>query len=699
MTPACGPRRRPFALLPLVAALLADLIFLVLAPASPAGAPAFPEPAPCKRYESMVAAAAGAAKADTPAPRADDRGVDILSYDLDLTLDPAPGPLAGVVALAGRVDIGLHALRAGVDTLVLDLVPQLTCDGVSLGGEALEFARAGEELRIAVPGGLSAARAETVSIAWHGRPPRHGNLYVGLMYRRDDNGTPGDASDDTPFMFSISEPWSAHAWWPCKDHPADKALVSLAATVPADLQVVANGSLESVTDGPPGWRRYAWRERYPLPTYLVSVAASRYTVRREACLPAAASPVPLEFHAIARDSAAATVLQGRTCGMMGFLAGALGDYPFAGEKYAQVEVVWGGAMEHTTATSLGQFMYTGDRRFEQVVLHELAHQWFGDSLTPAGWQDIWLNEGLATYAEALWLEHSAGAEALESFMRLVGPVRHPSLFTGEGTLAEPSPVLPNTLVYDKGAWVLHLLRGLVGDEAFFRFLSDYAGDPALVQGSVGTADLIAHAEAAAGRDLGAFFDGWLRTDDAPLLSLEPRAGPHAGPGQAAFRVRLRQHQETALSLPVPLLLHTRAGVIPVTARLEQREQDFSWDAPAAVDSVTADPARAALLRWTEAPPPPLQVAGPWPNPVTASGADFTFHLRFASEILLKVHDARGRLVSVMRLGAWPAQEGEGTPAPWRWLPPTGAGALASGTYWFAFEAGESRVVRPVTLLR
>ena len=150
-----------------------------------------------------------------------------------------------------------------------------------------------------------------------------------------------------------------------------------------------------------------------------------------------------------------------------FLTGRLGPYPFAGEKYAQVEVIWGGAMEHTTATSIGQFMYTGDRRFEQVVLHELAHQWFGDSLTPAGWQDIWLNEGFATYAEALWLEHSEGPAARDDFLQLIGPGRHPALFAGEGTLAEPSPVLPNTLVYDKGAWVLHMLRGIIGDEAFF----------------------------------------------------------------------------------------------------------------------------------------------------------------------------------------------------------------------------------------
>jgi len=673
------------------------LAAVLLLPWFSARGAAAPEPAPCKRYEALIGAEAE--RLDTPAPRADDRGVDILSYDLDLTLDPAPGPAAGAVDLSGRVAIGVRALRAGIDTLVLDLVPQLACEGAARGGAPLGFLRAGEELRIAVPGGLSTAAPDTVTVHWRGRPPRHGNLYAGLLYRRDDGGTPGDPADDTPFMFSISQPWSAHAWWPCKDHPADKALVSLAATVPADLQVIGNGSLESVTDGPPGWRRHAWRERYPLPTYLVSLAASRYEGWREDCRPGHAAAVELEHHVIARDRAAGETLMGRTCSMMGFLTGLLGDYPFAGEKYAQVEVVWGGAMEHTTATSIGQFMFTGDRRFEPIVLHELAHQWFGDSLTPAGWADIWLNEGFATYAEALWLEHSEGPAALQDFLRLIGPGRHPSLFAGEGTLARPSPVLPNTLVYDKGAWVLHLLRGVIGDEAFFRFLRAYANDPALVQGSVDAPRMIDHAERAAGRDLGAFFRGWLETDAAPLLSLRrwPAGPAHAPVGRV--RVQLRQHQEQALVVPVPLLLHTATGAVPVTAVLERARQDFQWETAAAVDSVTGDPDRAALIRWTQAPPPALEVRGPWPNPAGAAGAEFALSLRRSSQVHVKIYDALGRQIAAHELPLFPAAGG-GDPEPrWRWQPPAERGQLPSGLYWFAFEAAGERTVRPVTLVR
>ncbi len=654
-------------------------------------------PAPCKRFEAQVRSGQAIALTDTPPPRADDRGVDILSYDLDLLLDPAPGPTAGVVALTGRVDIGLVAVRAGIDTLVLNLVPQLACDSVTLAGVPLVYTREGEELRIALPHALATAAPETVTVAWHGRPPRHGNLYVGLMYRRDDNGTPSDTADDIPLMFSISEPWSAHAWWPCKDHPADKALVSLAATVPAGMSVVANGTLGQVVEGPPGWVRYEWREAYRLPTYLVSVAASRYVSWSEDCRPSQAPAVPLEFHALERDRAAAEVLLGRSCAMADFLTGRLGPYPFAGEKYAQVEVIWGGAMEHTTATSIGQFMYTGDRRFEQVVLHELAHQWFGDSLTPAGWQDIWLNEGFATYAEALWLEHSEGPAARDDFLQLVGPGRHPALFAGEGTLAEPSPVLPNTLVYDKGAWVLHMLRGIIGDEAFFRLLRDYANDPRLVQGLVSTADLVAHAEAAAGRGLGTFFDGWLTTDAVPVLSLEPRPGrPGTPPGSAG--VRLRQHQAPLMMLPVPLLLHTAAGAVPVTAVLEEREQDFQWRLGAAVDSVTVA-AQPLLARWLASPPPALDVRGPMPNPVTGDETTFELILGQGAQVTVFIYDMRGLKLSEAALGFMPATEAGQGGTLWRWRRPAGAAALPAGTYWFEFRAGMHRAVRRATLVR
>jgi aminopeptidase N len=404
----------------------------------------------------------------------------------------------------------------------------------------------------------------------------------------------------------------------------------------------------------------------------------------------------LDFHVLGRDRPAAEHDLANTCAMMDFLTGRLGPYPFAGEKYAQVEVIWGGAMEHTTATSLGQFMFTGDRRYENVVLHELAHQWFGDSLTPAVWADIWLNEGFATYAEALWLEHTQAPGVAQAFLHLIGPGRHPGRFAGEGTLSDPSPVLPNTLVYDKGAWVLHMLRGVIGDEAFFRFLRDYANDPGLAQGLVTTAEMISHAEAAAGRDLDAFFTPWLETDAVPQVRLEP-VPDNTRPGRAA--VRARQLQPTLMTVPLPLLIQGGRCSLPVTAVLEQREQTFTWELDCPIDSVTVDPGRASLVLWAEAPQPAFEVRGPVPNPFRASHVEFTLILNNDTQVTVNIYDARGRLVDQVDLGTLPGTGVGGNGHLWRWTPPSGAGAPPAGACWFEFRAGDDRAVRRGMLIK
>ena len=163
--------------------------------------------------------------------------------------------------------------------------------------------------------------------------------------------------------------------------------------------------------------------------------------------------------------------------MVELMTGLAGPWPFPGEKYAQAEIKWLGAMEHQTATSYSQFLLTGTGYWENFVIHELAHQWFGDSLTPAAWADIWLNEGFARYGEALWVEHTQGRAAYREFMLQIGARSHPDLFTEDGLLGDPDPILPNLLVYDKGAWLLHCAAPADRDEAFFAFLLDYATDP------------------------------------------------------------------------------------------------------------------------------------------------------------------------------------------------------------------------------
>ena len=625
----------------------------------------------------------------------DTRGYDVLAYDLDIRLDPSAREISG------RVRIQLQAVDNGTQnslTVVqLDLVPEMHVSEVSNASGALPHRHTESQLEVTLPEPLVAGGTATFTVAWSGNPPRHGSFSAGLMFRTHDPGTPTDTSDDVPIVANLSQTWSAHSWWPCKDHPADKAQVSLAVTVPDTLTAVSNGSLLGITTPELGWSRYAWQEAYPLPTYLVSVAVSNYATWSESCRTAEGPPVQLEYYIFPQDRPHAEIDLEPTCDMMSFLTSLLGPWPYPGEKYAQVEFKWIGGMEHTTASSLAQLLFTGDGRFENIFMHELVHQWFGDSLTPAGWNDIWLNEGFARYGEALWVEHRYGETAFQEFMADIGPQGHPELFRGDGFLSDPFPILPNTLVYDKGAWVLHMLRELIGDGAFFTFLRDYVNDPQLRHGLVTEADMIAAAETAAGRSLDGFFRPWLDTDLVPVVSHSLRQN-----GDGTFELTLSQHRDPLFEVPVPLVLHTRCGDERFTANLARAEEIFTWNLDCAVDSVSIAPDGLALLRTLDSPPPRMQVNGPAPNPVGSAGTSFMILLTRDTELTVNAYDTKGRLILSEDLGLLHGTAPEGLPiAPgniWDWVPAAGD-QLPSGLYFFEFTGSGERQVLPLTLVR
>jgi len=665
-----------------------------------ASPPREPSPAKCRLpVEWLTAEPPETSKTDIwefPPPPSGDRGYDVLSYDLDIQLVPADR------SLTGTVDIGLTALEEGLIRVRLDLVDDLTCDGVNFRGRQATFTHQGDSLVVDLGAPLATAPAETLTIRWHGRPPRHGAFMTGLMFRSHDSGTPQDPADDVPMVANQSQPWSAHSWWPCKDHPSDKALVSLTATVPEPLLVVSNGTLLLEDTPGPGLRRFAWREAFPIATYLVSVAATNYASWSEDCHPGGGDPIRLDFHVYPQDLADAEIDLAPTCDMLELMVRLAGPYPFPGEKYAQAEISWFGSMEHQTATSLSQIVFTGDRYYELTVIHELAHMWFGDSLTPTVWADIWLNEGFARYCEALWIEHAYGFPEYQEFMREIGSERHPDLFVNDGILLDPDPILPNSLIYDKGAWVVHMLRMLIGDDAFFSFLADYAMAPELVLGSVTLADMIRYAETAAGRDLSGFFEPWVGTSAVPLVNTYITA-LIPGTGSNGVRVHFTQHQNPLFEIAVPVVIRTSCETREELVILSRGAETFTWQTDCPVESVSVDPDGMVLMRSPWAPPPTLQVVGPWPNPVPFTGAEFRIFLMSEREVIAKLYDVRGRLVGDTNLGfmaaTGPANDPDSVPHVWAWPGTEGAPRLPAGVYWAEFNASGARAVKKLTYLK
>ncbi len=611
-------------------------------------------------------------------PAADSRGIDVLRYELTIDLVALPPQTPWI---EGTAVVRVRYLDPAPDVLRLDLVDDLTVSEVRRGLSSTPFIQTGDSLTVNVPL-ASPGNRETFTITYAGSPPRHGPLYAGLLLRQRDNAGP-------PTVGNVSQPYSSHGWFPCKDHPGDKATLAMTVTAADTLTVSATGRLLGTDDLPGGRRTWRWDSEFPVATYLVGLLVSEYETWSEDCV-----GFPLVFHAFSEHVDAARVTYAPTCDMMKWLEDLAGPFPFIGEKYAQAEFAWGGAMENQTVTAFGQASLTlPERSAHLVTVHELAHHWFGNSLTPRDWRDIWLNEGFARYVELLWREHTEGAEAYRDYLHLLN---RDDLFVGDGLLGDPDPVLPNSMVYDKGAWVVHMLRLHVGDAAFFRFLHDYATDHDLTYQHTDRQAMTDAASIAAGEDLAPFFAPWLDTEAVPELGLRWR--PLAADDRRIL-VEVVQHQESPFfPLTVPVRVHAGLEVVDLKLRMDDRIAGIEVATTAPVDSVLLDPDDLVLNRTALTPAPRILAAQPRPNP-SVGATHLSFWLAGADRVSADVYDMGGRLVYRADLGALPAT-GEGAPHVWTWQ---GNGRddrrAPAGVYWLVLYTSDDRTVRKATLVR
>ena len=279
-------------------------------------------------------------------------------------------------------------------------------------------------------------------------------------------------------------------------------------TIPSALKGVSNGLLIATIDNGNGTKTWQWRSSYPISTYLVSVAISNYVTWTDFYVPVTGGPaMPVQHWVYPEHEIAARQDFSVTVPQLEFFSNLFGEYPFVTEKYGHAIFASGGAMEHQTVTSYDFNLIRGDNRYDWIVAHEMGHQWFGDSVGPAIWNEIWLNEGFASYTEALWQEHLFGAPALRSYMA--------SLDTRPfcGPVYAPTCGLFSDTVYNKGAWVLHMLRGVMGDADFFDGMRDYVA--AFEGGSATTNGFRAIMETASGQSLTTFFNNWVFSTGNP----------------------------------------------------------------------------------------------------------------------------------------------------------------------------------------
>lgn len=422
---------------------------------------------------------------------------DVTHYNLEFSLDPAVEYIYGTVSTT-------FTAKEPMNSIHFDFDQQMTVNQVSLNGNPLSFSQTGNELIINFSSTIPIGQSETVVVVYEGNPESSG---FGAFEQTTHAGE--------PIIWTLSEPYGAMAWWPCKQDLIDKAdSIDVFITAPSQYITVSNGIIVGETTNA-GLKTTHWEHNYPITPYLIAIAVSNFT-KYTHMAGSGATPFPIDNYVYPEDLAYAQARTPVTVDIMDFFEATFEPYPFNTEKYGHCQFGWGGGMEHTTISFMGSFS-------RGLIAHELAHQWFGDKVTCGSWQDIWLNEGFAEYATGMVVEELDGpmdfrawkADEIDYITSSPGG----SVYVPATDTLNTGRVFSGRLSYSKGAMVLHMLRKKLGEPTFFQALQNYLDDPDLAYGFAKTPDLQAHLETASSMDLNEFFQDWVYGEGFPSYEI------------------------------------------------------------------------------------------------------------------------------------------------------------------------------------
>ncbi len=507
--------------------------------------------------------------------------LDAQFYDLNFRLQFDPSPY-----LYAHVRVRGVIRGTSVDTLKLDLSTALQVDSVLAadGQTLLPFVHQRDILHIPLSQMHVPGDTVDVTIFYQGLPRQEG--FGAFVFTKNAIGE--------PVAWTLSEPYGAHEWWPCRDHPSDKAdSVRIRVTVPADMRVGSNGLLveEVHTDST---ATYTWLERYPIVSYLVSLAVARYDTlyqvyHRPDSLVRQWGPLhlPVLHYVYPYVSENGRRAWKEVVDMLPAYEYWFTGYPFEGEKYGHAQFTWGGGMEHQTMSSMGGFS-------DILVAHELAHMWFGDLITLRRWSHIWLNEGFATYASYLQFltrGDSANWELYRDLMLQRARQARGSLIV-QDTLSI-GELFDGNRTYQKGAAVLHMLRGVVGDSTFRAILHAYVQDPDLRFGTAETADFQRVVEQVTGEDFDYFFRQWVYGSGYPVYRVTVSYADTVG-GVVAHLTVEQEQSEPVFRMPLTLAFKLSYGIERVRVWSTERVQAYRFLLHERPETLVVDPDRFVL---------------------------------------------------------------------------------------------------------
>jgi aminopeptidase N len=494
------------------------------------------------------------------------------NYDLKyvrLELDTDPD----VAIISGTVTSHFEAVGA-INQITFDLASNMNVSQVTQRGVPLTYINNGnDELVIDLPATQNNSVLDSLSVTYSGNPIASG---FGSFAQTTHN--------NAGIIWTLSEPYGAKAWWPCKQDLNDKIdQTEVIIHTPAGNTGVSNGLLLSETTTPTG-KRFRWQHNYPIPAYLIAIAVTNYA-RYTDLVGSGPTALPIDNYVYPEDLATAQASTAVTVPIMNYFETTFGAYPYRSEKYGHAQFGWSGGMEHTTISFMGGFS-------RGLIAHELAHQWFGNKVTCGSWQDIWLNESFATYATGMTVEHLDGSSGFKSWRvnannRATTSTNGSVYVPAQDTLSV-GRVFNGNLSYYKGSMVLHMLRKKIGNTDFQQTLQNYLNDPQLSFNYAKTPDFKAIAAATSGQNLTEFFADWIYGEGYPQHTINWSATPT---GITVDYQQLPSHSSVSLfevGLPIKITGVTGQEQWEVLD-INNLNENFSISVPFNVASVEIDP--------------------------------------------------------------------------------------------------------------
>ncbi|MGC1471597.1 MAG: M1 family aminopeptidase [Psychroserpens sp.] len=495
-------------------------------------------------------------------------------HRLELDLDPSVAFISGAVT-------SYYEAKSDLSTITFDLAANMTVSQVLQRGNALSFTQnADDELVITLSETILAGVLDSLTVSYSGNPVSSG---FGSFEQTTHQGD--------PVIWTLSEPYGAKAWWPCKQDLIDKIdSVDVFMTTPQfnasneEYVSVSNGLEQSqVVSGTQKTTHF--KHRYPIPAYLIAIAATNYEVYSHS-VPNNGNAFDIVNYVYPESLATAQASTPITVDIMNIFTNLFEDYPFAEEKYGHAQFGWGGGMEHTTVSFMGSFN-------RNLIAHELAHQWFGNKITCGSWKDIWLNEGFATYLSGIIYESLDGNDAFTTWkqQRNTSITSSPdgAVYLSDTDTTSVGRIFNGRLSYNKAAMVLHMLRKRLGDGTFYQALQDYLSTAEHAFDYAKTEDFISIVETTSGEDLTEFFDDWLYNEGYPSYSLSWQQ-----PTISEITIVLDQTQSNAsvsfFEAPVPVrLLGTLGEELDLVLDHSANQQSFTQSVNFTVQDVLFDP--------------------------------------------------------------------------------------------------------------